>query len=80
MARKTRKLARSALALAATTVAEVAIQKLAEDPRVRRKAKNLARSAAKALKQQKKKLTRSRKPGPKRKAGRERTSASGKKS
>lgn len=69
MAGKTRKLARSALGLAAASVAEVALQKLAENPRVRRKAKSVARSAKKILKRTGKKLTRAVKPRAKVKSG-----------
>ena len=54
MARKHRKLARTALALAATTLAEAVVQKMADDPKFRRKVKAKAKaavgSAGKALK------------------------------
>jgi hypothetical protein len=50
MAKKTRKLVRTGLALAATTLAEVALQEAAENPRVRRKAKELVASTGRALK------------------------------
>ncbi len=62
MARKNRKLARTALALAATTLVQAVVQKLADDPKFRRmvqaKAKAVAGSAGKALKRSGKKLTR----------------------
>jgi hypothetical protein len=79
MARKTRKLVRSAVALVATTIAEAAIQRAAEDPRVRRKAKAVARSARQALQRTGKKLTRAVKPGRKGKAKRQRRPAARKK-
>ena len=69
MAGKTRKLARSALGLAAASVAEVALRKLAESPRVQRKARSVARSAKKVLKRTGKKLTRAVKSRAKAKSG-----------
>jgi mevalonate pyrophosphate decarboxylase len=56
--KKIRKLARTALALAATTVAEVALQKIADNPKVQRKAKAAAGSASRSLKRTGKKLIR----------------------
>jgi predicted nucleic acid-binding Zn ribbon protein len=62
MARKNRKLAQTALVLAATTLVQAVVQKLADDPKFRRmvqaKAKAVAGSAGKALKRSGKKLTR----------------------
>jgi hypothetical protein len=57
MARKQQKgLAKTAAALAATALVEKAIQKAAEDPRVRRKAKAVAKSLKKRAKLVSKKL------------------------
>ena len=47
MARKQRNLAKTAAALVATALLEKAIQKAAEDPRIRRKAKALAEALVK---------------------------------
>jgi hypothetical protein len=47
MARKQRNLAKTAAALAATALLEKAIQKAAEDPRIRRKAKAIAEALVK---------------------------------
>jgi hypothetical protein len=47
MARKQRNLAKTAAALAATALLEKAIQKAAQDPRIRRKAKALAEALLK---------------------------------
>jgi len=73
MARKNRKLAKTALALAATTVAEAVVQKMADDPEFRRKvkakAKAVAGTARKALKRTGKKLARAIKKGRKSKTG-----------
>ena len=57
MAKKTRKLIGAGLALAATTLAEAALQEAATNPRVRRKAKEIAASAGRALKRTAKKVT-----------------------
>jgi hypothetical protein len=85
MARKNRTLARTALALAATTVAEAVVQKLADDPKFRRKVKAKAKAAVgstrKALKRSGKKLARAvkkrgkSKTAPKRAARRKKSSA-----
>ena len=50
MARKTRNLAKTAVALAATALVEKAIQKASEDPRIRRKAKAIGRNLKKRAK------------------------------
>lgn len=50
MAKKTRKLVAAGIALAATTLAEAALQEAATNPRVRRKAKEMAASAGRTLK------------------------------
>jgi hypothetical protein len=86
MARKNRALARTALALAATTVAEAVVQKLADDPKFRRKVKAKAKTALgttqKALKRSGKKIVqavkkrRKSKAAPKRAARRKKSSAS----
>ena len=47
MARTQRNLAKTAAALAATVLLEKAIQKAAEDPRIRRKAKAVAKALGK---------------------------------
>ena len=47
MARKQKNLAKTAAALAATALLEKAIQKAAEDPRIRRKAKAVAEALVK---------------------------------
>ena len=47
MARKQKNLAKTAAALAATALLEKAIQKAAEDPRIRRKAKAMAEALLK---------------------------------
>jgi hypothetical protein len=57
MAKKTRKLVGAGLALAATTLAEAALQEAARNPRVRRKAKEIAASAGRAVKRTVKKVT-----------------------
>jgi hypothetical protein len=57
MAKKTKKLVRAGVALAATTLAEAALQEAARNPRVRRKAKEIASSAGRALKRRVKKAT-----------------------
>jgi hypothetical protein len=49
-AKKTRKLVRTGLTIAATTLAEAALQQAADSPRVRRKAKALVASTGRALK------------------------------
>jgi hypothetical protein len=69
MARKKRKLARGALALAATTIAEVALQKLADNPKVKRKAKAVVGSAGRSLKRSGRKLLRATKGRGKKQAG-----------
>jgi hypothetical protein len=79
MAGKTRKLVRSAVALVATTVAEAALQKAAEDPRVQQKAKAAARSAREVMQRTGKKLRRAVKPGSKGKAKRQRRPSARKK-
>jgi len=53
---KTGKLVRTGLAIAATTLAEAALQRAAEDPRVRRKAKEIVVSTGRALKRTVKKV------------------------
>lgn len=50
MARKQRNLAKTAAVLAATALVEKAIQKAAEDPRVRRKAKAVGKALKKRAK------------------------------
>jgi hypothetical protein len=60
MAKKTRKLVRTGLVIAATTLAEAALQQAAENPRVRRKAKAIVASAGRRLKRTVKKVTRKR--------------------
>ena len=62
MAKKTKKLVRAGVALAATTLAEAALQEAARNPRVRRKAKEIAGSAGRALKRTVKKVTGKRSP------------------
>jgi hypothetical protein len=57
MAKKTRKLVRTGLAIAATTLAEAALQEAATNPRVRRKAKEIAAATGRALKRTLKKVT-----------------------
>lgn len=57
MARKQRNLAKAAAALAATALLEKAIQKAAEDPRIRRKAKALAEALLKRAQATGKKIT-----------------------
>jgi hypothetical protein len=61
MAKKTRKLVGAGLVLAATTLAEAALQEAARNPRVRRKAKEIAASAGRAVKRTVKKVTGKRK-------------------
>jgi hypothetical protein len=56
MARKQRNLAKTAAALAATALVEKAIRKAAEDPRIRRKAKSLAKALKKRAKAAGKKI------------------------
>jgi hypothetical protein len=67
--KKTRKLVRAGLALAATTLAEAAVLKAAKNPRVRQKAKDIVRSAGRALKRSAKKLTGKGKRGRQMKSG-----------
>ncbi len=57
MARKQRNLARTAAVLAATALVEKAIQKAAEDPRVRRQAKSVAKALKKRAKAAGEKIT-----------------------
>ncbi len=57
MARKQRNLAKTAAALVATALLEKAIQKAAEDPRIRRKAKALAEALVKRAQAAGKKIT-----------------------
>ena len=57
MARKQRNLAQAAAALAATALLEKAIQKAAEDPRIRRKAKAVAEALVKRAQAAGKKVT-----------------------
>jgi hypothetical protein len=57
MARKQKNLARTAVAVAATALLEKAVQKAAEDPRVRRKVKSVAKTLKKRAKAAGKKLT-----------------------
>jgi hypothetical protein len=64
--KKTRKILRGGLGLAASTIAQVALEEAVEDPRVRRKAKKIAASTGRALKRTAKKVARrGRKTGPK---------------
>lgn len=56
MARKQRNLAKTAAALAATALLEKAIQKAAEDPRIRRKAKAVAEALLKRAQAARKKV------------------------
>jgi hypothetical protein len=56
MARKQRNLAKTAAALAATALVERAIQKAAEDPGIRRKAKTVAKALKKRAKAAGKKI------------------------
>lgn len=57
MARTQRNLAKTAAALAATALLEKAIQKAAQDPRIRRKAKALAEALVKRAQAAGKKIT-----------------------
>jgi hypothetical protein len=57
MAKKTRKLVRTGLVIAATTLAEAALQQAADNPRVRRKAKAVLASAGRTLKGTVRKVT-----------------------
>jgi hypothetical protein len=57
MARKQRNLAKTAVALAATTLVEKAIRAAAEDPRVRRKAKAVRKALKKRAKAAGKKIS-----------------------
>ena len=57
MARKQRNLAQTAAVLAATALLEKAIQKAAEDPRIRRKAKAVAEALVKRAQVARKKVT-----------------------
>jgi hypothetical protein len=79
MARKNRKVAGTALALAGTALVEAVVQKLADDPKFRRmvqsKAKALVGSAGTALKRSGKKLARKIKGRSKAKSVRRRTAA-----
>lgn len=76
MARKQRNLAKTAAALAAIALLEKAIQKAAEDPRIRRKAKAVAEALVKRAQAAGKKISKAvRKRAPKvRKAARKRRS------
>lgn len=66
MARKQKNLAKTAAALAATALLEKAIQKAAEDPRIRRKAKAVAEALVKRAQAAGKKISKSvRKRAPK---------------
>jgi hypothetical protein len=56
MARKQRNLAKTAAVLAATALVEKAIQKAAEDPRIRRKAKTVVKALKKRAKAAGKKI------------------------
>ena len=56
MAKKRKNLVRTGLAIVATTLAEAALQQAAENPRVRRKAKEIAVSTGRALKRKVKKI------------------------
>jgi hypothetical protein len=55
-AKKTRKIVRTGLAIAATTLAEAALQQAAQNPRVRRKAGEMVASTGRALKRTVKKV------------------------
>lgn len=57
MAKKTRKLVRAGVTLAAVTLAEAALQEAARNPRVRRKAGEIVASTGRALKRTVKKVT-----------------------
>ena len=57
MARKQRNLAKTAAILAATVLLEKAIQKAAEDPRIRRKARAVAEALVKRAQAARKKVT-----------------------
>jgi hypothetical protein len=57
MARKRKDLAKAGAALVATALVEKAIQKAAEDPRVRRKAKSVGRALKQRVKAAGKKIT-----------------------
>jgi hypothetical protein len=57
MARKRRNLAKTAAVLAAIALLEKAIQKAAEDPRIRRKAKAVAEALVKRAQAARKKIT-----------------------
>ena len=57
MARKRRNLAKTAAVLAATALLEKAIQKAAQDPRIRRKAKAVAEALVKRAQAAGKKIT-----------------------
>ena len=57
MARKRRNLAKTAAALAATALLEKAIQKAAQDPRIRRKAKAVAEALVKRAQAARRKIT-----------------------
>lgn len=66
MARKQKNLAKTAAALAATALLERAIQKAAEDPRIRRKAKAVAEALVKRAQAAGKKISKAvRKRAPK---------------
>ena len=66
MARKQRNLAKTAALLAATALLEKAIQKAAEDPRIRRKAKAVAEALVKRAQAAGKKISKAvRKRAPK---------------
>lgn len=66
MARKQRNLTKTAAALAATALLEKAIQKAAEDPRIRRKAKAVAEALVKRAQAAAKKISKAvRKRAPK---------------
>ena len=56
MGKKTGKLVRTGLAIAATTLAEAALQRAAEDPRLRRKAKEIVVSTGRTLQRTVKKV------------------------
>ena len=57
MAKKTGTLVRTGLAIAATALAEAAVQQVAQDPRVQRKAREIATATGRALKRTVKKVT-----------------------
>jgi hypothetical protein len=57
MAKKTRKLVRAGLTLATTALAEAAVQRAAQNPRVRRKAGEIVAPTGRALKRTVKKVT-----------------------